>query len=143
MTTCRANAPRQRTERPPLRLRTRSGHARVVRPLVLWSLVQIAVVVGGVLLGLPFPAIVGVVVVLVAVSGFACRRTVGSLVAGAGLRVAQPFEPGEQIRVYIPSLDSVQDAEIVRVGPANTTLATAGGIVLVPNADMLRGGARA
>ena len=67
------------------------------------------------------------------------RRSFGSLVAGAGIRVAQPYVPGEQVRLFIPSRAAVEVAEVVRVGPANTTLATEDGLVLVPNAVMLRG----
>ena len=81
----------------------------------------------------PSPSLIGVVVAI------AARRTVGSLMAGAGLRVVRPYGPGEHVRVYVPALRSVQDAEIVRVGPANTTLMTRDGLVVVPNALMLRG----
>ena len=77
--------------------------------------------------------VIGVVVAV------AARRTVSSLVAGAGLRLVRPYVPGEHVRVFVPALRSVQDAEIVRVGPANTTLMTRDGLVLVPNALMLRG----
>ncbi|WP_375497352.1 hypothetical protein [uncultured Jatrophihabitans sp.] len=128
--------------RPQRWSRSRRTHAPVVVPLVLSLLVQAVAVVTAVALGAPLAAVLGVAAVSVVLTGIVARRTVSSLVAGAGLRVAQPYEPGEQVRVFVPALDSVEDAEIVRVGPANTTLRTSSGVVLVPNADMLRGGAR-
>jgi hypothetical protein len=85
-------------------------------------------------------AMVAIVAGAVAVgAGVAARRTLGSLAAGAGLLLARPYYPGERVRLYVPSLRSVVDAEIVRVGPANTTLMTSGGLVVVPNGRMLRG----
>jgi hypothetical protein len=139
MTTCSDTDLRHR---PQCRSHARASQARVARSHILFLLVQGAAVVGGVLLGLPAAAVVGVVLGITLLAAVAARRMLGSLLAGAGIRVAQPYEPGEQIRVFVPSLDSVQDAEIVRVGPANTVLLTEQGIVLVPNAHMLRGAAR-
>ncbi len=141
MTTC--NDEQMRAGAPcPRQSPARSIHAPVVGPLVLSSAVQVAAVTTAVLVGLPLLAVVGVVVAVAALTGVIWRRTISSLIAGAGLRVAQPYGPGEQIRVFVPALGAVEDAEIVRVGPANTTLQTARGVVRVPNADMLRGGTR-
>ena len=136
MLTCRDELLRRGPQR---RSRAHASPARVVGPLLISTLVQFAAVAVAVLAGLPVLAILLVVAVVAVGTAVASRRTLTSLVAGAGIRVAQPYEPGEQIRVFVPSLNSVQDAEIVRVGAANTTLMTASGIVLVPNAQMLRG----
>lgn len=93
---------------------------------------------------------------VVAVAAVGCavaaHRTVSSLAAGAGIRLAQPYAPGERVRVHLPSLDRTVDAEVVRVGAANTTLVVrdAGfdfdglsgvdSMIVVPNNLMLRGG---
>lgn len=121
------------------RERARSTPARVVLPLVLAGTAQIALVLACVALGLSAVTVAGCAIVLAAVSTVIHRRTVGSLVAGAGLRVARPYVPGEQVRLFVPASDAVVTAEVVRVGPANTTLMTGDGLVLVPNARMLRG----
>lgn len=136
MTTCNDLELRHR---PQCRSHARASQARAARSFALFLLAQGAAVVGGVVLGLPAAAIVGVVLGVTLLAAVAARRTLASLLAGAGIRVAQPYEPGEQIRVFVPSLASVQDAEVVRVGPANTVLLTEHGVVLVPNARMLRG----
>ena len=138
MTTCDET---ELQARPQCRSHARASRARTAWSLGLFLLVQAAGVAGSVLVGLPTSAVVGVVLGISVLAAILARRTLGSLLAGAGIRVARPYEPGEQIRVFVPSLNSVQDAEIVRVGPANTVLLTEHGIVLVPNAHMLRGAA--
>ena len=137
MTTCKKDDLR---DAPQCRPHARSNHAPVAGPLALTLLIQAMVIAACVAVGLPLLMIAGVVLGVAVLTLVASRRTVSSLVAGAGIRLAQPYEPGEQVRVFVPALNSVQDAEIVRVGAANTTLMTASGIVLVPNAQMLRGG---
>lgn len=136
MTTCKDELLRRGPQRRP---RARTHHARVVGPLVLSCVVQLGAIVLAVLLGVPLLGVLFLILGIAVLTAVLSRRTVSSLVAGAGIRVAQPYGPGEQIRVFVPSLDRVEDAEIVRVGAANTTLMTASGIVLVPNAQMLRG----
>ncbi len=108
-------------------------------PVVLTVLLQGTTVAVGTSLGVPILALLVVAVVIGVLVAVAARRTVSSLVAGAGLRLVRPYQPGEHVRVFVPALRSVHDAEIVRVGPANTTLMTRDGLVLVPNALMLRG----
>ena len=145
MTACRGDQLQRRSQRPQRRSRAREDQLRaigplgIVGPLAASLLVQAAAVVGGALIGLPLLAIVLVMIGIAVLTVVASRRTVGSLLAGAGIRVAQPYGPGEQIRVFVPALNSVEDAEIVRVGAANTTLLTERGVVVVPNAQMLRG----
>ncbi|HEV7205770.1 MAG TPA: hypothetical protein VGN18_14265 [Jatrophihabitans sp.] len=121
------------------RARASARPTPVLAPLtsaVVAVLLSVAVTL---VLGLPDDLVVlvgGGVALVAAVLG---RRTVESLVAGAGMRLAQPYSPGEQVRLFVPTLHSVVDAEIVRVGPANTTLMVAGGLLVVPNSRMLKG----
>ena len=84
---------------------------------------QIATITLGASLGVPILPLLLVAVVIGVVVAVAARRTVSSLLAGAGSR-SPPYVPGEHVRVFVPARRSVQDAEIVRVGPANTTLLT-------------------
>lgn len=66
------------------------------------------------------------------------RVSFADLAAGLVLLLARPYAPGEQIRIYVPCLHDVVDAEVVRIGWATTSLATATGLVTVANTRMLR-----
>ena len=124
--------------RAQYRERARSTPARVVLPLVLAGGAQVALILGCLWVGFRGYAVVAFALALAVVSAVIHRRTFGSLVAGAGMRVARPYVPGEQVRLFVPSSDAVVTAEVVRVGPANTTLMVGDGLVRVPNARMLR-----
>jgi small-conductance mechanosensitive channel len=91
-----------------------------------------------VLAGLPAGDATGAGAVALIGTAALAHRTVRSLLAGAGLALARPFSAGERVRLYVPELHGVVEAEIVRIGAANTTLATGTGILVVPNARMLR-----
>lgn len=99
--------------------------------------VAIAVMIAA---GLPSAIVVTVATTVCAVAAVLARHTLSALAAGVGLRVARPYCPGERVCLYVPSLGEIVEAEIVRVGPANTTLASQGGLILVPNNRMLRTG---
>jgi small-conductance mechanosensitive channel len=80
-------------------------------------------------------------------AALAVRRTISSLAVGAGILLAQPYRPGDRVLVYVPTLCRTVDAEVVRVGAANTTLLVRdvagppGGVdslVVVPNNRMVR-----
>lgn len=131
----------ERVQRACDERRTRAfvAPARVWPPVAVGAALQLAAAVAGLSLGLSVTVVLAVDVVIGVLVAVVARRTVSSLVAGAGLRVVRPYLPGEHVRVYVPALRSVQDAEIVRVGPANTALMTHDGLVLVPNSVMLRG----
>ncbi|MBE7187039.1 hypothetical protein [Jatrophihabitans endophyticus] len=120
------------------RERARSMPARVVLPVVLAGGAQVLLILGCLALGFPTALVVACAVALAIVSAVIHRRTVGSLIAGAGIRVAQPYVPGEQVRLFVPTSDAVVTGEIVRVGPANTTLMIDDGLVRVPNSRMFR-----
>jgi len=94
-------------------------------------------------LGLGTGGVAAVALVAAVVAAVITHRTVGSLAAGAGILLAQPYQPGEQVHVYVPSLGRTVDAEVVRIGAANTTLLVrhpdnTDGLVVVPNNRMLR-----
>jgi hypothetical protein len=98
-------------------------------------------------LDLPTLGVIVVVSAVTVVAALAARSTVSSLAVGAGVLLAQPYRAGDQVRVYVPALRRTVDAEVVRVGAANTTLlvrdadgASSGvdSLVVVPNNRMLR-----
>jgi hypothetical protein len=128
-----------RTASSARRARASSTPARVGVPLAASSAAVILSVAVTNLAGVAAPAIVGIAIVVALGAAVAARRTLGSLAAGAGLLLVRPYYRGEQVRLYVPTLDSVVDAEVVRVGPANTTLKTSHRLVVVPNSWMLRG----
>lgn len=72
------------------------------------------------------------------VAAVLARRTFGSLVAGAALRLARPYSPGEQVRLYVPEVGEVAQAEVIKLGFVSTTLGTRDGLLVVPNSRMLR-----
>jgi small-conductance mechanosensitive channel len=72
------------------------------------------------------------------VGGVLAHRAVGRLVSGSMLAVARPFAPGDRLRLYVPELGRVAEAELVRVGPLTATLCTDSGVLVVPTGDLLR-----
>lgn len=125
------------------RARASATPAPVGGPLASGVAAVVIAVAVAYLTGLSAPAVAAIAFVVGVGAAVAARRTLVSLVAGAGMRLARPYHPGEPVRLYVPSLRSVVDAEVVRVGPANTTLMVAGdggGLVVVANSRMLRAG---
>jgi small-conductance mechanosensitive channel len=89
-------------------------------------------------LGLPLALILGITALVAILGAFAAHRTVGSMLAGVTLLVVRPYAPGERVRLHLPPHGTLE-AELVRVGLANTTLATPTGLLVVPNSRLLRG----
>jgi small-conductance mechanosensitive channel len=111
----------------------------VAGPLLALAAVTAAAALVAAVSGLAAPVVVAVTAGAAIAAAHAIRRTINSLLAGTVLTVARPFSPGERVRLYIPELPDVADAVIVRIGPANTTLATPGGLLVLPNSRLLRG----
>lgn len=134
MTCVHETAARVRRER---RARIAATPARVVGPTVA-GLVSIVVAV---LVALWFgaSALASVIVALLAwlVATVVARRTVGSLAAGATLRLARVYAPGERVRIQLSPEEGEVDAEIVHVGLANTTLLAGDRLVVVANSRLL------
>lgn len=119
--------------------------APVVGPTVIGLVVVIAAAVAGHLAGFGARGVAAVVVASLVVVGIVGRRTVSSLAVGAGIRLVQPYRTGERVRIHLPSCGRVVEAEIVRVGAANTTVVVRNthdgldSLVAVPNNRILRG----
>jgi small-conductance mechanosensitive channel len=82
--------------------------------------------------------VVTTVMVVAVLCAVLARHTLGTLFAGVALRLARPYVPGEQVRLYMPETGDVTDAEIVKLGVVSTTLGTRDGVLVVPNTRMLR-----
>jgi hypothetical protein len=65
------------------------------------------------------------------------HRALLGLFAGLALAVIRPYAPGERVRLHSPAVGDVE-AVIVRIGPANSTLATGSGLLVVPNQVLLK-----
>lgn len=117
---------------------------RVVRAHAAAPLVAAVVVIGGAAVlasaaDLPIGAVVAVTLVVAVAGAVVARRDVASMAAGLTLLVVRPYEPGERLRFHSPAHGRVIEAEVVRIGLANTTLAIRTGLLVVPNARLLRG----
>ena len=75
---------------------------------------------------------------VVAAALIAARAVLGNALAGVTLLLARPYNPGERVRLYAPELGGDVEAEVVRVGLVQTTLASASGVFVVPNTRLLR-----
>ncbi len=82
--------------------------------------------------------VAGVAVVVAVLVALSARHTLGALIAGITLRLARPYAPGEQVRLYMPEVGDVAEAEIVKLGAVTTTLGIADGVLVVPNTRLLR-----
>jgi small-conductance mechanosensitive channel len=124
--------------------------AHVVAPLTLAALAVAGAGLTAHWLGVPAVGVLVVVLVVTTLAALTAHRTISSLAVGAGILLAQPYRPGDRIRAYLPALRRTVEAEVVRVGAANTTLlvrevdGAPGGVdslVVVPNNRMLRSSA--
>jgi len=90
-------------------------------------------------IGLSLPAVLGITSAVAVLGAIVAHRPVRNVLAGVTLLVVRPFAPGELVRLPGSPDGPPLDAEIVRVGLANTTLCTGSGLLVVPNSQMLHG----
>ena len=118
--------------------RTFATRVRVAAPIIATAVAVACAVVSGVLAGF---TLTEVLVAAGAVFGAAtvfAHRTVASMFAGLTLLVVRPYAAGERVRIQSPIDGCLIDVVIVRIGLANTTLATDTGLLVVPNHRLLR-----
>jgi small-conductance mechanosensitive channel len=123
---------------PAHRERASASPAPVAAPLLYAAAIVPSAALVSDALGLstgPTFAVAGGAVVLAAV---VAHRTVASVLAGLALLLIRPYAPGERVRLHSPAHGGHVDAEIVRIGLANTTLATSSGVLVVPNSLLLK-----
>ena len=90
-------------------------------------------------IGLSLTAVLGITLAVAVTGAAIAHRSVRNVLAGITLLVVRPFAPGERVRLATPAGGAPLDAEILRVGLANTTLCTGTGLLVVPNSRMLHG----
>jgi small-conductance mechanosensitive channel len=120
------------------RERASSSPARLLLPLASAVLVIGAAAVVSSALGLPPTAVLAITLGVALLGAFVAHRTVLSVLAGLTLLVVRPYAPGERVRLQAAD-GAFVEAEVIRVGLANTALATDTGVLVVPNNRLLQG----
>jgi len=115
-----------------------SPRARAWLPLLLAPVTVSVAAIVATLSGLPAFGVLLVAAAVAVGGGLIAHRAARRLVTGAVLVVARPFAPGDRVRVYVPELGRVLDAELLRIGPLTTTLCTDSGVLVVPTGELLR-----
>lgn len=119
------------------RSQSTAGPVRVLTAIVGYLLVALAVLsaleasISHLLVGV---GLIGVVL------GIAAQQSLGNVFAGLVLLLARPFGVGDRIRVRSGSLGGVFDASVLELSLTYVTLATADGVLKVPNSQMLAAG---
>jgi hypothetical protein len=116
-----------------------AARIHIALPLIAAVLVISSTALVADLLGLPLLLIVAVTLVVAVLGALVERRAVSSICAGIGLLVIRPYAPGERLLLPSPVDGCLIEAEIVRIGLANTTLATSTGLLVAPNTHLLHG----
>lgn len=122
--------------------RVSSSPAPLTMPLVAAVVVIGAAAVVSSVLGLALGLVLAITLGVALLGAFVAHRTVVSVLAGLILLVSRPYAPGERVLLPSPVDGAPIEAEVVRVGLANTTLATAAGLLVVPNRRLLAAGPR-
>jgi hypothetical protein len=133
MTCVHEAAVRARRDR---RARLAATPAHVVVPTLIAAAAIVAAVLVAHWLGASAIATIVAALVTWVVASIVAHRTVSSVAAGATLRLAAVYTPGERVRIDLPQYGLI-DAEIVHVGLANTTLLAGEKLVVVANNRLL------
>ncbi|MGI8679242.1 MAG: hypothetical protein ACR2LX_11245 [Jatrophihabitans sp.] len=120
------------------RARTWAEPARFIAPALITC--ALAAVTAVLLLATGSPVLEIVVAVATIALGAAAveHRTTASLFYGVAMRLIQPVQSGDRVRLYSTESQQFIDAMVVRIGLVNTTLAMDSGVLVVPNTRMLR-----
>jgi small-conductance mechanosensitive channel len=111
--------------------------APVRKPLFAAAVLVPSAALVGLVLGLSVAQIFVVIGSAVLLAGVIAHRTVRASSAGLALLLIRPYSRGERLRFYSPADDCTVEGEIVHIGVANTTLATADGPLVVANDRLL------
>ena len=126
-----------RDARPTVGARTSACPAQLAVPIGSAVVTITATALVAMALGLSLLLVVAVTTAVALAGAIVARRTVTSLVTGVGLLLIRPYAPGERLLLHLP--DAVVEAEVIRIGLVNTTLATPDGLLVVGNTYLLRG----
>lgn len=111
---------------------------RVAAPITATAIAVALAVVIAVLVGFTLTEVLVVAGAVFGAATVLAHRTVASMFAGLTLLVVRPYAPGERVRIQSPVDGCLVDVVIVRIGLANTTLASDTGLLVVPNHRLLR-----
>jgi small-conductance mechanosensitive channel len=121
------------------RERAAASPVRLTVPILSAVVVIGAAALTSVLIGLPLLAVLGITLAVAVLGAVVAHRPMLNVLAGVTLLVVRPFSPGERVRLPATEDGGPLEAEILRVGLANTTLCTGSGLLVVPNSRMLPG----
>lgn len=127
-----------RRDRPVGDERTFATPVRVALPVIVSALAIVFAVSVAVLAGLTPTAVLVVAGAVLGAAIVCAHRAVASVFAGVTLLVIRPYAAGERVRIQSPVDGCPMDVVIVHIGLANTTLASDGGLLVVPNNRLLR-----
>jgi small-conductance mechanosensitive channel len=121
------------------RERVSASPARVAAPLVVAVVTIAYAALASSLLGLSVWPVLAITAGVAIAGALVARRTTSSVLAGVALLLIRPYAPGERVRLNSPIDGLPVEAEVVRIGLANTTLSTGTGLLVVPNSRLLKG----
>lgn len=124
------------TRRAYLARRERVAMNAAVVMTALPLAVAVALVVPAVVL--PVVPAVAVAMIALAIVAVVARRSLSNMLATLTLVVAQPYLPGERVRLYAGDAHGMVDAEVLHIGLLRTTLCSDRGVIAVPNIRMVR-----
>jgi small-conductance mechanosensitive channel len=119
--------------------RVSASRARIAAPLVVAVVTIASAALVSSLLGLSVVLVLAISAGVAIAGAIVAHRTTSSVLAGLALLVIRPYAPGERVRLPSPVDGTLIDAEVVRIGLANTTLATDSGLLVVANNRLLKG----
>jgi small-conductance mechanosensitive channel len=106
--------------------------------VVVFSAVGVLTLLALAIIGAPISSVLLVAFGFVCLIAIAAREYIADIAAGAVLRYAQPYKPGDTVHLYCLNEHRYVDATVVKLGPVRTSLESeTGSIVAVPNHSLL------
>ena len=110
---------------------------------VVFSVVGVLTLVVLTIIGAPFSSLLIVTIGFLGLLAISARAFLADLAAGAVLRYAQPYKPGDAVHLYCLDEHRYVDATVVKLGAIRTAMTSStGSIVAVPNHSLLFDDAR-
>jgi len=110
---------------------------------VVFGVLGVVTLVALTIIGAPFGSLLIVAFGFLALLAIAARAFLTDLAAGAVLRYAQPYKPGDTVHLYCLDEHRYVDATVVKLGAVRMAMeSSTGSIVGVPNHSLLFDDAR-
>ncbi len=123
--------------RAVLEPRLGTAHAAVARYAVLIVGAFTTLVITLDLFGVPVTQLVVGGALTTVFVGIAAQQALGNVFAGLVLQFARPFHAGDAIRLRAGALGGTLDGTVVEIGITYVRLETTGGVVSIPNSQVL------